>query len=91
MGRAEVTTEPSLLGRCHVATLAPNVVVLLTVGTAFIHCANSLHRSGLWEPNRWPDTEDMASPARIFRDHMGLDDTPQQMQQSLDAAHGAMT
>lgn len=94
VGNASVSTGPELLERCRIGTLAPpNVVVVVEVTTAFIHCANSLRRSGLWAPDRWPDTSDMASPARIFRDHMRLAEstTTEEMQESLDGAYAEMT
>lgn len=91
VGQATVSTEATLLEKCRVASLRPNVAILVEVSTAFIHCANSLRRSGLWHPDRWPDTSDMASPARIFRDHMRLTDSTEEMQESLDAAYAHMT
>lgn len=93
VGRASVTTEPNLLAECRIGELTPNVALLVEVVSAFIHCANSLRRSGMWEPERWPDTSDMATPARIFRDHMRLSEeaSTEEMQQSLDSAYAQMT
>jgi len=93
LGNAAVSTDPELLERCRVGGLVPHVAILVEVSTAFIHCANSLRRSGLWERDRWPDTSDMASPARIFRDHMQLTEsaTTEEMQESLDRAYAEMT
>jgi PPOX class probable FMN-dependent enzyme len=93
VGQASVSTEPDLLERCRVGTLEPNVAIVVEVTSAFIHCANSLRRSGMWQPERWPDTSDMASPARIFRDHMRLTETAttEEMQESLDSAYSKMT
>ena len=92
VGVASVSTDPGLLERCRIGTLEPNVAILVKVRTAFTHCASSLRRSGLWDPDRWPDTSDMASPARIFRDHMRLRETTiEEMQQSLEGAYAEMT
>jgi len=93
VGTATISRDPGLLERCRVGTLSPNVAIVVDVTTAFIHCANSLRRSGLWQPDRWPDTSDMASPARIFRDHMRLTErsTTEEMQEALDDAYSSMT
>lgn len=93
VGEAKVSTDPDLLDRCRIEALVPHVAVVVEVRSAFIHCANSLKRSGLWQPDRWPDTSDMASPARIFRDHMRLTETAttEEMQESLDRAYAQMT
>lgn len=46
------------------------VAVVVTVTEAFIHCAKAFRRSGLWDPPSWPDTSDMARPARMLRDQV---------------------
>lgn len=91
VGRAAVSTDPSVLERCHIDTLVPNVAVVVEVTTAYIHCAKALRRSGLWDPARWPDTDDMATPACIFRDHMRLTESPAEVQEFLDEAYAEGT
>ena len=46
------------------------VAVVVEVTEAFLHCAKAFRRSGLWEPSSWPDTSDMARPARMLRDQV---------------------
>lgn len=91
VGRASVSTEPGLLDRCGFADLRPNVAIVVEVTTAFIHCAKALRRSGLWDPDRWPDTSDMATPACMFRDHMRLPESPEETQEMLDEAYASGT
>jgi PPOX class probable FMN-dependent enzyme len=91
VGRAIVSTEPSVLEQCRIETLVPNVAVVVEVTTAYIHCAKALRRSGLWEPTRWPDTMDMATPACMFRDHMRLPGTTAEVQEFLDDAYAEGT
>jgi len=50
----------------------PRSVLVLDVQRAFFQCAKSLMRSGLWEPERWPDRGDFASIGQVFRDHCEL-------------------
>lgn len=92
VGRAIVSTDPEVLARSALGDeLQPNVAILVTVSTAYIHCAKALRRSGLWEPDRWPDTSDMATPACIFRDHMRLPKSLPEMEEFLDDAYEAGT
>lgn len=69
VGRAEVSVDPAVLEQASTAGLRPNVAVIVTVTTAYLHCAKALRRSGLWEPERWPDLDGLASAACILRDH----------------------
>jgi PPOX class probable FMN-dependent enzyme len=87
VGMGSLSTAPEVLGRCQVERMVPNVAIVVQVTTAYIHCAKALRRSGLWEPERWPDVTDMASPACMLRDHMRLERTADEMQQYLDEAY----
>lgn len=91
VGRAAVSTDPDVVGACPVAGMATNVAVVLDVTTAFIHCAKALRRAGLWAPERWPSTDDMATPACMLRDHIGLPGTVADSQRALDESYAATT
>jgi PPOX class probable FMN-dependent enzyme len=71
-GRASVTTDPEVLDACALDGRSPKVAIVIAVEEAYIHCAKALRRSRLWEPEAWPDTSDMATPAAMLRDHIGL-------------------
>src|SRR3954447_3242660 len=90
-GTARVTTEPEILDACPTAGKRPNACIVVEVETAFIHCAKALKRSGLWDPARWPDASDMATPACMLRDHIGLPGTVEQSQARLDESYAATT
>lgn len=90
-GTATVTTDAGILGACPIAGKRPNVCIVVEVRTAFVHCAKALKRSGLWDVDQWPDTSDMATPACMLRDHIGLDMTVEQSQARLDASYAATT
>jgi uncharacterized protein len=87
VGLASVSTDPEVLARCTLGDLRPNVALVVEVTTAYLHCAKALRRSGLWDPQRWPDTGDMATPACMFRDHMRLPESPDEVQEFLDRAY----
>ena len=90
-GTASITTDPEILDACPIGGKRPNVCIVVEVRTAFIHCAKALKRSGLWRPEQWPETVDMATPACMLRDHIGLEMTVEQSQARLDASYAATT
>jgi uncharacterized protein len=90
-GAASITTDPVVLEHCPVGGLRPHVAIVVEVRTAFIHCAKALRRAGLWQPGEWPDTSDMATPACMLRDHIGLDASVDEAQRALDEGYAATT
>lgn len=90
-GTATVSTDPDVLDASPIAGRRPNACIVVEVETAFIHCAKALKRSSLWDPDRWPDTSDMATPACMLRDHIGLEMTVEQSQARLDEGYAATT
>ena len=90
-GTAHITTDPTTLDVSPIAGKRPNACIVVEVETAFIHCAKALKRSGLWDPERWPDASDMATPACMLRDHIGLPGTVEQSQARLDESYAATT
>ena len=83
-GRACLTRDPELLDRLADTDKAPKVAIGVEVDEAFLHCAKAFKRSALWRPGDWPDLEGLASPAQIWRDHMALDLTTQDVQEFVD-------
>ena len=75
---------PSLLERLAGAGKPPKVAIGVDVDEAFLHCAKAFKRSALWRPDEWPDTTGLASAAQIWRDHMALDLTTQDVQEFVD-------
>ena len=90
-GRASISTAPEVLDRCPIGELRPNVAIVVEVRSAFIHCAKALRRSALWQPSEWPDTSDMATPACMLKDHIGLEVSVEDSQRLLDASYAATT
>ena len=74
-GWAAISTEPAVLDACVVAGKSPNVAIVVEVETAYIHCAKALRRGSVWQPEGWPDTSGMATPACMLRDHVELEAT----------------
>ncbi len=83
-GHAGLTRDPDLLERLAGEGKSPKVAIGVDVDEAFLHCAKAFKRSALWRPDEWPDTTGLASAAQIWRDHMALDLTTQDVQEFVD-------
>jgi PPOX class probable FMN-dependent enzyme len=83
-GRACVTRDPELLDPLAGKGKPPKVAIALEVDEAFLHCAKAFKRSALWRPDEWPELDGLASSAQIWRDHMALDLTTQEVQEFVD-------
>jgi PPOX class probable FMN-dependent enzyme len=69
-GRAWITRDEGILGRMAVGAKRPVLGIGVEVDECFIHCAKAFKRSGLWEPSRWPDRENLPSIAQVLVDHL---------------------
>jgi PPOX class probable FMN-dependent enzyme len=82
-GRAWIVRDDELLARCAVRDKVPPLGIGVEVEEAFIHCAKAFKRSGLWEPERWPDLAGLASPAQMLFDHTRATGTVEQLDRWL--------
>ena len=83
-GRAWLTRDPAVLERVGGDAKPPKVAIGVEVEEAFLHCAKAFKRSALWRPDEWPARDGLARPAQIWRDHMALDMTTQDVQEFVD-------
>ncbi len=68
-GRATIVRDEELLQRLSAHGKRPRLAVVVEVEECFLHCAKAMKRSGLWQPDRWPDRSALPTAARIFLDH----------------------
>jgi hypothetical protein len=68
-GRGCIVRDAELLARCEMRGKIPTLGIGVEVEEAFIHCAKAFKRSGMWEPARWPNLEEMPSAAQMLLDH----------------------
>ena len=83
-GRACLTRDPEILARFAGEAKPPKVAIGVEVEEAFLHCAKAFKRSALWRPDEWPARDGLATPAQIWRDHMALDMTTDEVQAFVD-------
>ena len=87
-GRAWLTCDHDVLESLSRDAKPPKVAVGVEVEEAFLHCAKAFKRSALWRPDEWPDAAGLAAAAQIWRDHMALDLTTQEVQEFVDDDYG---
>jgi PPOX class probable FMN-dependent enzyme len=66
-GRAEVTTDPVLVGRFLLQGKAPVCVVVVAIEAVYFQCARALIRSDLWNPDRHVDRKTLPSAGDMTR------------------------
>ena len=71
-GRACLTRDPALLEDLAHDGKVPGVAIGIEVEEAFLHCAKAFKRSHLWQPDAWPTRDGLARPAQIWKDHMAI-------------------
>jgi uncharacterized protein len=71
-GGASITCDPELLQRYADGRKAPVAAIVVDAEEAYLHCAKAFIRSGLWDASSWAGADGLASPARIWKDHMAL-------------------
>lgn len=84
-GRASLSTDDDLCRRFPVGDKAAKVVVVVTVSEAYIHCAKSLRRGGLWDTDSWRAADDLPSAARIVKDHAAIEASEAEIVAARDA------
>lgn len=87
-GEACLTRDPALLASLPTGGDRPlRLAVGVTVDRAFVHCAKALRRSGLWEPERWPQIDELPTAARMLRDHVRDGRDLERVQADLDDSY----
>jgi len=74
-GKGWIVRDSSLQSRFRVKGRSPNLVLVVSVEEAFMHCPKCMIRSSLWNPKRWPDEADVATFAEFRVAHGALTET----------------
>ena len=83
-GKGRIARDEALQEALSVNGKAPNLFLAVTVQEAFMHCAKSMARSGIWRPDAWPDRSDVPSLAEAMVAHGRLAETRAEMQSMID-------
>lgn len=84
-GTARLSTDPAVRTACAVNGAVPKVVFAVDVEEVYLHCGKALRRSALWKRDEWPDTSDMPSVPRMFRDLVAPELEVEVIEQALES------
>lgn len=65
-GEAEIRTDDDLRERVAHKGILPATVIRVTLTCAYFHCAKSILRSGLWQPETWPEARPVATMSEFM-------------------------
>lgn len=83
-GRGRIVRDQTLQSRLAINGRAPDLILAVDVEEAFMHCAKSMARAKLWQPEHWPDTSNVPSLAEAMVAHGKLAEAKEEMQSIID-------
>ncbi|MFZ0548466.1 MAG: pyridoxamine 5'-phosphate oxidase family protein [Candidatus Promineifilaceae bacterium] len=86
-GSAIIVRDNWLREQMAVKGKLPNLAIVVKVQRAFMHCAKSMIRSKIWQPDLWQDSSDMSSLSRILIDHANLSCSVDELQEFIDESY----
>lgn len=86
-GTARITLDATLRERLAVEGRPPLSVVVVSIRSAYMHCAKAFMRSELWKPETWPDRATLPTLGAILRDQVAYAATAEEGDRRLDEAY----
>ena len=68
-GRARIVRDLTLQAQLAVGGKEPELILIVTVEQAFMHCPKCIARSHLWSPNQWPERVTVPTLAEAIMAH----------------------
>ncbi len=66
-GKASLTTDPALIGRCEMQGKAPICVIQINIEEIYFQCARAIKRADLWNPDTYPDRKSLPSAGELTK------------------------
>ena len=83
-GRGQIVRDTDLQNRLAVNGKPPNLVLIVAVEKAHMHCPKCMIRSNLWRPEHWPDRSNVPSLAEAIVAHAKSSETVAQVQAVIE-------
>lgn len=83
-GRGQIVRDGALQARLAANDKVPNLVLVVAVEEAFMHCPKCMVRSRLWKHDQWPDRAHVPTLAQAMVAHGALSETQTEMQSIID-------
>jgi len=80
-GRARLLRDAPFFDRLVVQGHRPQLVLLVEIEQIFFHCPKAFKRSGLWQPQMWPDISDLPSVACLVKATTRTEQTVAELEQ----------
>lgn len=82
-GTAQLVRDIDLRESMAVKGSVPELALVVSVADAFFHCAKCIIRSGLWQPEKWPDISDMPTFGQILKDQTHAHEAVAEVEEQL--------
>ena len=86
-GKAIIVRDLALRQSMAIRGKTPEFAIVVTIDEAFLHCAKCVIRSGIWEQEKWPDLDNLASLARVMIDQGKLKDDEKKVQAAINESY----
>ena len=83
-GTAQVVRDRWLLERLQAQDRAPDLALVVQVERVMFHCAKCMIRSGLWQPEHWPDLAGLAPLGQVMVDHARLSENAAELDRMIE-------
>jgi hypothetical protein len=83
-GKGRIVRDSALQAQLAINGKSPNLVLVVTVEEAFMHCPKCMMRSRLWSPENWPDRANVPSLAEAIVAHSNTAETVAEVQAVID-------
>ena len=72
-GRACITTDDEILDLFTDELRRPKSAIGVNLEEAYLHCAKSFRRGGIWDPETWPEVARRPNVGQILIEHTGME------------------
>jgi PPOX class probable FMN-dependent enzyme len=79
-GRARLVRDAPFFDDLVVRGHRPALALLVEIEEAFFHCPKASMRSGVWEPQAWPDPASLPSTARLAKEVTDVSETLEELE-----------
>jgi hypothetical protein len=86
-GKAMIVRDLWLRERMALRGKVPDFAIVVSVEEAFLHCAKCVIRSGIWEQEKWPQMDNLASLARVMVDQGKTTDSEEKLQSMINESY----
>jgi PPOX class probable FMN-dependent enzyme len=83
-GKGRIVRDSALQARLAIDGKPPNLILIVTVEQAFMHCQKCIVRSRLWSPEQWPELSDVPTLAEAIMAHARPTETAAEVRAIID-------